>query len=672
MYQALLELFGFRQDDHALGVLKDAERDKYNYERVFLPLSQSVVENHLSGLEVIGGYLLHEGTIKVFCADFDAPKGFDGDTDAKFQAALQDALVQAEVFEEAGLFVELERSRSGSGVHLWVFFDEFVDAYLVRQALFPLLDRAASTLDRGKVYPTDPAKTKTGLGNVICLPFQGRAVQKGYNCFLNRETLEAVEPEAWLTTVTPNAAAVLRRLAESAPKTSTSSSTSSPRAVSVGQGWGDGNGGRPEPLLETGILKMCSPKGCAFMHHMLYDRHDPKLGEAEWYAAMGQLTAFKHGREAAHLMWGDHKYYDRVSTDAKYDHAMQSPPMGCAAIRERFPHLACQGCPGKAPYYKAMASCVELAQSASGEMEQGQFDDDLVRIERRDRGQEATGVSCGIPGLSKYFRFRDSELTFIGAQPSMGKTAMMVDMALNMAWDGTEVYVFSAETDREPLHDRILAHEALIDSRALRGERPGEPLTDLEWARLRKAARDLKGLPLYENYAALHVDDMIALQEANMIRRGVPLWKRFVTLFDYLQYGAAAQTGQETEYAILTRRAFEFKAYQKVVHRPTGVFSQLIRKSEGEEVPSITWWRGTGAIEQLMDCGIILTGERVVGPEAPRELWLVKQKEGEVGMSVPTVLKQAVCRFETREVRRDEEPIKDDSPQQEFGNWRTK
>lgn len=678
LFQRYRELFDGNREQYALGRLKDAERNKYSYFKVEEPFDDALVRQHLNGERVVGGYCLNEeGLVKWACFDYDAPDGIVG-VEAQYQAALSDALAQLGAFADAGVEGHLERSRSGSGVHLWVFLNEWMDPLVVRRALLPLLVKDVDTMDRGKIYPSDPTRSSNGI--LICLPYHGGSP---ISAFLD-EDLRPLTLEDFFANVRVNYASVIRKIAEKHPERVSTKRTVTKQNEDgtfeqVEVEW-EGNGGRPDPLHETGVLKLFGPKGCNFLHHTVSDQHrndSRKVTEAEWYAALGQLSAFRHGQTWSHLLWRFYKWYEPAGMDAKFAHAAENPPVGCDYIHENFPKYACQHCPRNgngqrlAPYYLSQKSCKELAKDAAGEMEQGNYDEDVERIKRRDAGEDLGGFYTGLDGLDQHFKWRNPELTVIGSQPSIGKTALMIDVGLAVAHQGIHVNMFSAETDRAPLHDRIIAHEANVDSRALRGERPGQPLSDDEWDRIYRAIKKIKNLPLYENFAALREDDMIALIERNMVLRKIAYEANQLTLFDYAQYGAMADANErETESNIIAKRILGFKFMQKVLGKPVGVFSQLIRESEGDDKPKINWFAGSRVIEQVTDNAIILTGERIVGPEAPRAVHIVKQKEGTVGVAIQFVLYQAICRFITK--RTQPEPVTNgpllDGPEN-YGEW---
>ena len=159
--------------------------------KTYLPLSQEAVERHLRGRESIGVYpLLTDDTCWFLACDLDG---------ATWQL---DALALLEACAEYGVPPALERSRSGTGGHVWVFFAAPVAAAAARR-LGALLLRAAMTrrgeLDLSsydRLFPNQDFLPAKGFGNLIALPLQGRCRTAGTSVFLDPATLEPW-PDQW-------------------------------------------------------------------------------------------------------------------------------------------------------------------------------------------------------------------------------------------------------------------------------------------------------------------------------------------------------------------------------------------------------------------------------------------------------------------------------------------
>ena len=148
----------------------------------YLSLTPAVVRSHLTGGLTIGIYpLLQDDTCWLLAIDFDKA------------GWRQDALAALEVCDGFGIPGALERSRSGEGAHLWVFFAKPVAAFLARNLGSAMLTQA---LDRryqigldsyDRLFPSQDTLPKGGFGNLIALPLQRQSREQGNTVFLDRD-----------------------------------------------------------------------------------------------------------------------------------------------------------------------------------------------------------------------------------------------------------------------------------------------------------------------------------------------------------------------------------------------------------------------------------------------------------------------------------------------------
>lgn len=151
----------------------------------YLPFGEDVIMNHLSGKETIGVYpLLEDNTSYFITADFD---------EENWKESILKLHQTCLKFEIPSY---IERSRSGNGGHLWIFFEENLPAEQSRKLMFELLREATiishfekePSFDR--LFPNQDFHSGKGLGNLIALPLNGKATQNGNSMFLNSETFE--------------------------------------------------------------------------------------------------------------------------------------------------------------------------------------------------------------------------------------------------------------------------------------------------------------------------------------------------------------------------------------------------------------------------------------------------------------------------------------------------
>lgn len=106
-----------------------------------------------------------------------------------------------EICKEQGIDALVERSRSGRGAHLWIFFTGKIPANLARRFGFALLDKGAETVNMksfryyDRMLPAGDHVPDGGIGNLIALPLQGRALREGNSAFVD-ENWNAY-PDQW-------------------------------------------------------------------------------------------------------------------------------------------------------------------------------------------------------------------------------------------------------------------------------------------------------------------------------------------------------------------------------------------------------------------------------------------------------------------------------------------
>ncbi len=178
---------------------RDGVRCKNCEFRAYKPVTLSVIKAHLigkdpDGNDVVAIYPMMDGNccqLLVFDFDNHEPGAVQNDhanTDETWKDEV-DAL--RSICQNLGIDVAVERSRSGLGAHVWIFFKEIIPASLARRFGFALLEKGAELVNLksfryyDRMIPTQDVLPEGGLGNVIALPLQGVALKSGNSAFVD-------------------------------------------------------------------------------------------------------------------------------------------------------------------------------------------------------------------------------------------------------------------------------------------------------------------------------------------------------------------------------------------------------------------------------------------------------------------------------------------------------
>lgn len=154
-----------------------------NYrDKTFQPLTNQQILKHLNGEQLIGIYpLLKDNTSWFIAADFDGENWEE------------ESIKLISICEKVSIHAYLERSRSGKGGHIWIFFDRPFPALKSRRIMIKLLEQAGiiSVFDKSssfdRLFPNQDFLSGKGLGNLIALPLHKPALEKGNSCFVNEK-----------------------------------------------------------------------------------------------------------------------------------------------------------------------------------------------------------------------------------------------------------------------------------------------------------------------------------------------------------------------------------------------------------------------------------------------------------------------------------------------------
>jgi replicative DNA helicase len=262
-------------------------------------------------------------------------------------------------------------------------------------------------------------------------------------------------------------------------------------------------------------------------------------------------------------------------------------------------------------------------------------------------GKRITGLATGysqLDGLTS--GFQPSELIILAARPSVGKTALALNIAENAALrQGLPVAIFSLEMSKESLLMRLLASLARVDSHKFRTGH----LSKEDWRGMTHSLGDLSAAPLWIDDSGSATVTEIGAKARRLKRdRGLSM-----VVIDYLQLIAARGrfSNRNEEVSSITRG---LKGLAKELKIPVLVLSQLTRAPEREtRSPQLADLRESGAIEQDADVVLFIhrpnlfkkKGEVTDEERAQTELKIAKQRNGPVD-SIPFVFLGKFTRFE--------------------------
>ena len=178
---------------------KDGVRCKDCELRAYKPVTLPLIKAHMNGTDpngndVVAIYpMLENNLCQLLVFDFDNhAKGAEQEDYANIDDGWKEEInALRHICKNLDVDAAVERSRSGRGAHLWIFFKEMVPARLARRFGFALLEKGAESVNLksfkyyDRMIPTQDALPEGGLGNVIALPLQGMALKSGNSAFID-------------------------------------------------------------------------------------------------------------------------------------------------------------------------------------------------------------------------------------------------------------------------------------------------------------------------------------------------------------------------------------------------------------------------------------------------------------------------------------------------------
>jgi replicative DNA helicase len=268
--------------------------------------------------------------------------------------------------------------------------------------------------------------------------------------------------------------------------------------------------------------------------------------------------------------------------------------------------------------------------------------------EMADNPNDVTGVPTGFYDLDRLTAgFQAGDLIVLAARPSMGKTALAINIAEHVALnEGLPVAVFSMEMGAAQLAVRIVGSIGRIDQSHLRTGK----LTDEEWPRLTEAIEKLRTI-------SLHIDETAGLTSselrANARRLSRKCGKLGLIVVDYLQLMSGSSSDGENRATELGEISRGLKMLAKELQCPVMALSQLNRSVETrpDKRPMMSDLRESGAIEQDADIIMFIYRDEYYTKDACKEpgvaeVIIAKQRNGPTGMVKLAFLKP-ITKFES-------------------------
>jgi len=246
------------------------------------------------------------------------------------------------------------------------------------------------------------------------------------------------------------------------------------------------------------------------------------------------------------------------------------------------------------------------------------------------------GMREGLTGLPSGFAKLDEmtsglqrgDLLILAARPSMGKTTLAMNIAVNAAKAGHAVGVFSLEMSAEQLVLRMLSSEAKIPHQKIRNA----TITSDEWIELTSTAGQLSETKMFlDDTPALSIMELRAKARKLKAKSGIDL-----LVIDYLQLirGSSKYENRTQEISEISR---SLKALAKELDIPVLALSQLSRQLESrmDKRPQLSDLRESGAIEQDGDVIFFVYRDVVYNPDTETpdlsEIIIGKQRNGPIG-----------------------------------------
>ena len=243
-----------------------------------------------------------------------------------------------------------------------------------------------------------------------------------------------------------------------------------------------------------------------------------------------------------------------------------------------------------------------------------------------------TGQATGFYELDyKTAGLQNSDLILVAARPSMGKTALVLNMAQHMAFKNKKnVAIFSLEMSKEQLVNRLFSLESHVDAQRLRTG----SLTDSDWKALIESAGNIgQSNLIIDDTPSISISELRSKCRKYKLEHGLD-----IVMIDYLQLmsasGGRSSDSRQQEISEISR---SLKALARELNVPVVALSQLSRavESRPDKRPMLSDLRESGAIEQDADVVMFLYRDEYYNKDTDKkniaEVIIAKQRNGPIG-----------------------------------------
>lgn len=294
---------------------------------------------------------------------------------------------------------------------------------------------------------------------------------------------------------------------------------------------------------------------------------------------------------------------------------------------------------------KSLQELIENAEAKLFEVSDKHIKQDIVSLEtilsesfdrldelHKDKGK-IRGIPTGFKDLDNILAgLQKSDLFILAARPSMGKTALALNLAHNIATKADEaVLIFSLEMSKEQLVDRMLAMESGVDAWSLRTGN----LTDQDFEQIGQAMGTLSEAQIYiDDTPGITVSDLRTKARREMHQHPLGL-----IIVDYLQLmsGGSRFNGDGNRVQEISEISRGLKGIARELNVPLIALSQLSRsvESRNPQIPQLSDLRESGSIEQDADVVAFIYREDYYNKESERQnitdILIKKHRNGPTG-----------------------------------------